>query len=124
MVKSADNRLRKYTQKFDATVVSNRYTALKDLATTEFGVAASESAALESTIKQAIEATVPSPTLIPGYLAFGRQIAAKSRKYGGLPLFNEAMAVKAVWVARNYDDTTLDVILQICGINVGLYGGS
>jgi hypothetical protein len=124
LVKSADNRLRKYTQKFDATVVSNRYTALKDLATTEFGVAASEAAALESTIKQAIESLVPSPTLLPGYLAFGREIAAKGRKYGGLPLFNEANAAKAKWVARDYDSDTLDIILQICGIGVGLYGGS
>ena len=55
MVKSADNRIRKYTAKFDATVAANRTTAIKDLAVAEFGVGAAESAALEATIKQALE---------------------------------------------------------------------
>jgi hypothetical protein len=124
LVKAADNRIRKYTQKFDPTVISNRYTNLKDLAVAEFGVAAGEAAALEATVKQAIEAMVPSPTLLPGYLAFARQVAAKGRKYGGMTLYNEAMAVTTVWAARAYDPTVLDIILKICGINVGMYGGS
>lgn len=122
MVKSADNRIRKYTAKFDATVASNRVTAIKDLAVAEFGVGAAEGAALEATIKQALEPVLTSPTEIPNYLAAAREIAAKARRYGGQVLFNEAQAVKIKWVARGLDSGNLDIVLQACGINVSLYG--
>lgn len=122
MVKAADNRLAKYTAKFDPTVHSARSTAIKTFAQTEFGVAASVYADLEARIKALIEASVPSPTLMPFYLAAAREVTSKGNKYGGMVLFNEAQVVKAKWVARGLDSTLLDDILQACGINVSMYG--
>jgi hypothetical protein len=122
MVKSADNRLRKYTGKFDATTVAARYTALKDLATTTFGVQSSAYASMEAMIKQLIEPKIDSPLLIPQYLAFARQVKAKTAKYGGLALYNEAVAAKAHWVARGLDSTICADILAALGISTALYG--
>jgi hypothetical protein len=122
MVKAADNRATKYAAKFDPTVVSSRFTALKSYSSTEFAAAAATYASLETTIKGAIEAKVPSPTLMPFYLAFGRQVYSKAQRYSGLTLFNEAMAAKAVWTARGLDAGILTDIMNICGVSTALYG--
>jgi monoamine oxidase len=121
MVKAADARIAKYKAKFDATVISNRYTALKDLASREVEVAFAVNAQLEATIKQAIENLVDSPTMIASYLAFARQVGAKANKYGGLSLWNEAQAAKVVWVGRGLDGDICDTILGVLGITTGVY---
>jgi hypothetical protein len=124
MVKSADARIKKYTAKYDPTVVSARFTATKDLAVSEAGVRFAEAAQMEATVKMLIEDVIPSPTLIPNYLAFAREVFAKSHKYGGLVLWNEAQAAKAKWVARDLDSDVLDSILAALGISIAIYGGS
>jgi hypothetical protein len=122
MVKPADARIAKYTAKFDPTVVSARFTAVKDLAVREAQVRFSEFAQLEATIKTLIEDQIGSPTLIPNYLAVARELLGKAHKYGGLVLWNEAQAVKVKWVARGLDGDILDQILAALGITTGIYG--
>ena len=121
MVKPADARGLKYAAKFDATVVASRYTALKDLATREAGIAFAQFAQLEATVKASIENSVPSPTLLPFYLSCARQLQSKANKYSGLALWNEAQAVKTVWVGRLLDGTIIDTIMGIVGITTGVY---
>ena len=124
MVKSADLRITKYTQKFSPTVVSERFTNLKDMAVAEVQVRFSEFAQLEATVKSAIESLVPYPTLIPQYLALARELQAKAHKYGGLVLYNEAQMVKTKWVGRGLVGSVIDVILGVIGISPAIYGYS
>lgn len=122
MVRSAEARIAKYEAKFDPTVVSARFTAMKDQAVAEAGVRFAEFAQLESTIKTLIEDQIGSPTLIPWYLSAARELLGKSHKYGGLVLYNEAQTVKAKWVARDLDGIILDQVLAALGIVPAIYG--
>lgn len=122
MVKAADARIAKYTAKYDATVVSSRFTATKDQAVREATVRFAEAAQMESTIKSLIEDVISTPTEIPNYLAAARQVMSKSHKYGGLVLWNEAQLVKTAWVARGLSGTVLDSILAALGVTPAIYG--
>jgi hypothetical protein len=121
-MRSADNRLRKYTSKFDPTVVSSRFTTGKDLATTTFGVAASQFVDTDALVKQVVETEVGSPIMVAMYMAMGKQIKAKQLRYGGKALYNEANAIAALWTVRGLDAAIIAKVLAALGISTALYG--
>jgi hypothetical protein len=120
LVKPALQRAQKYAAKFDSTVIANRYTAVKTLATDAQEIQAGALVQMETQVKTILEAdaNVTSPTMIPSYLAFARQCYARSRKYGGVILKNEVQHIAQTWFKRGFNATTLVHVASLFGVSI------
>ena len=120
-MRPASVRIRKYTQKFDPTVVSARFTALKDLAVEQFQTHAADLEGLEVLVKTAISDRVTNPLEVPQYLDFARELYRLTKTHSGRVLVAEANAFKAKWTARGLDPAILDLIIGLFGIGGVVY---
>jgi len=116
MVRPASVRIRKYSQKFDPTVVSARFTALRELAIEQFQTHAADLEGMETIVKATISDTVTNPMVVPQYLDFARELYRLTKTHSGQVLTNEAYAYRAKWIARGLTAAVLDEILGIFGI--------
>lgn len=116
MVRAANWRIKKYEQKFDPTVVSARFTALKDMAVDQVEVRFSDLASLEETVKTTISDKITNPMDVPQYLNVAREIWKKAQTHTGKVLVSEANIIKAKWVARGLDASIIDLILDLFGL--------
>jgi hypothetical protein len=121
MVRAASVRIRKYTQKFDPTVVSARFTALKDLAVEQFQTHAADLEGMEVLVKTAISDRVANPLEVPQYLDFARELYRLTKTHSGKVLVAEANAMKAKWTARGLSPAILDLIIGLFGISGVVY---
>jgi len=121
MVKEASIRIRKYTGKFDPTVVSSRFTAMKDIAVEQIQVAFGDLAGLEKTVKTAISDKVSNPLEMVQYLAFARELWKLVSKHSGKTLVSEVNIAKAKWLARGLNGEVLDIIVNLFGISGIVY---
>jgi hypothetical protein len=121
MVRSAGIRIRKYTAKFDPTVVSARFTALKELAVEQFQTHAADLEGMEILVKTAISDKVTNPLEVPQYLDFARELYRLSKTHSGKVLVSEANAMKAKWMARGLSADLLDLIIGLFGIGGVVY---
>lgn len=121
MVRPASTRITKYDKKFDATVVSTRFTAVRDLAIEQYTVAAADLASMEETVKNAIQDKVSNPLEIPQYLDFARELWRLTQKHSGKVLVSEANIAKAKWEARGLNTEILDIIYNLFGIGGVVY---
>jgi hypothetical protein len=121
MVRPASIRINKYSGKFDPTVVSARFTAMKTIAVDQIQVAFGDLAGLENTVKTAISDKVANPLTMVQYLAFAREVWRLVRKHSGKTLVSEANISKAKWTSRGLDPNVLDIILNLFGISGIVY---
>jgi len=121
MVRAASVRIAKYEKKFDPTVVSTRFTAVKDLAVEGFTVAAADLASMEELVKNSIQDKVSNPLELPQYLDFARELWRLTQKHTGKVLVSEANIAKAKWEARGLNSAILDIIYDLFGIGGVVY---
>jgi hypothetical protein len=122
-LKPADKRSSKYTNKFDATVIPLRWTAVKNDAIQAFGVQAAALAQMEATVKAYIEndGTVTSPTEIPPYLGYARQLYKVTNSHAGAIATSEATLKGNSWGMRGLDKDVLTGIAGLFGLTVTLH---
>ena len=103
MVRSATDRINKYTAKIVGDVVKNRIDAQKDLmvaqAEPEFSAIATE----EAQIAAYTDPLGISPMLKPFYMSFGRKIHMLKRKHTDNTLHDEVCIAAVAWGARGLD---------------------
>jgi len=121
MVRPAGVRIRKYAQKFDPTVVSARFTAVRDLAVEQFQTHAADLEGMEILVKTTISDRVTNPLEVPQYLDFARELYRLTKTHGGRVLVAEANAMKAKWTARGLNPAILDLIVGLFGIGGVVY---
>jgi hypothetical protein len=122
MVKSAEYRFRKYGAKFDPTVVSARFTALKDIAVEQTQSQQATLKALEDEIKKILSShALPTWHNIP-YLNAGRAMYRKSRSFTGPTFENEVLAIIEGWASKGLDRDILVEIAGLFGVAVPSYG--
>jgi len=119
MVRSAVDRINKYTAKIVGDVVKNRIDAQKDLmvaqAEPEFSALATE----ENQIAAYLDPLGISPMLKPFYMSYGRKLHALKRKHTDETLHDEACIATVAWGTRGLDLFHLATIaLNIYSINV------
>ncbi|MEM2607394.1 MAG: hypothetical protein QXH97_00225 [Candidatus Bathyarchaeia archaeon] len=121
MVRPASVRIRKYTQKFDPTVVSARFTAVRDLAVEQFQVHAADLEGMEELVKTSIETRISNPLELPQYLDFARELYRLTKRHSGKVLVSEANSFKAKWATRGLNPAILDIIMDLFGIGAIVY---
>jgi hypothetical protein len=99
MVKSATERLQKYQSKFDADVVSRRFTALKDQAVDKQTRAADALATGAAAARAAME-DEGIPAILSGFFqSFTNMCTGLKLKYGiGAVCANEVKAAAPYWI--------------------------
>jgi hypothetical protein len=121
MGKSAEYRARKYQAKFDPTVVSSRFTAVKDLSVEQTNAAQSALKSIEDQIKSILAAhALPTWQNIP-YLNAGRAMFRKARNFTGATFENEVLAIIEGWASKGLDRDILAEIASIFGVTVPGY---
>jgi len=121
MAKSAEYRARKYAAKFDPTVVSSRFTAVKDLSVEQTNAAQSALHAVEDQVRSILSAhALPTWQNIP-YLNAARAMFRKSRNFSGPTLENEILAIIEGWASKGLNRDILAEIASIFGVSVPGY---
>lgn len=121
MVRPAAYRIRKYEVKFDPTVVSARFTAVKDLAVEQFQVHAADLEGMENLVKNTIQDKISNPLDVPQYLDFARELYRLTKTHSGKVLASEVAIAKAKWTARGLNPEILDLIIGVFGIGGVVY---
>jgi hypothetical protein len=99
MPKSATERLAKYQSKFDADVVSRRYTALKDLAVDKQTGATNALVAAAQAARSAMEDENIAAILSGFFQSFANMCAGLKRKYGvGATTQSEVVKAAKYWL--------------------------
>ena len=112
MVRSAINRINKYTAKIVGDVVKNRIDAQKDLMVAQAAPEFTAIAAEENQIAAYLDPLGISPMLKPFYMSYGRKIHALKRKHTDVTLHDEACIATVTWGTRGLD---LFHLATICG---------
>lgn len=119
MVRSAVDRVNKYTAKIVGDVVKNRIDAQKDLMVAQFEPECSAIATEEAQIAAYLDPIGISPMLKPFYMSYGRKLHALKRKHTDETLHDEACIATVAWGTRGLDLFHLGTIAQnIYTINV------
>jgi len=121
MVRPAAYRIRKYEAKFDPTVVSARFTAIKDVAVEQFQVHAADLEGMENLVKNTIQDKISNPLDVPQYLDFARELYRLTKTHSGKVLASEVAIAKAKWTARGLNPEILDLIIGVFGIGGVIY---
>ena len=112
MVRSAPNRINKYTAKIVGDVVKNRIDAQKDLMVAQFAPEITAITAEENQIASYLDPIGISPMLKPFYMSYGRKIHALKRKHTDETLHDEACIATVAWGTRGLDLFHLATICQ------------
>ena len=103
MVRSAADRINKYTAKIVGDVVKNRIDAQKDFMVAQASVQFSEIATEEAQIAAYLDPLGISTMLKPFYMSFGRQIHSLKRKHEDNTLHDEVCIRAVSWGSRGLD---------------------
>jgi hypothetical protein len=115
MVKNASLRIKKYSGKFDPTVVSSRFTALKQNSIEQMNIAIISSVDLENRVKNLLKDKIDNPFLIFSYLGFAKEIWKLCRTLEGNTLAKEVEITKEKWRLRGFNPNILDCIINLFG---------
>jgi N-glycosylase/DNA lyase len=121
MVKSAEYRARKYEAKFDPTVVSSRFTAVKDMAVEQANARQSESASIEAAVRSILTGKGEPTWKFVAYHNASRQMGKKARSFGGDTLSNAITNIIDKWVSEGLDRVTLQEIANLFGVGLPSY---
>jgi hypothetical protein len=115
MVKNASLRIKKYSGKFDPTVVNSRFTALKQNSIEQMNIAIISSVDLENRVKNLLKDKIDNPFLIFSYLGFAKEIWKLCRTLEGNTLAKEVEIAKEKWRLRGFNPNILDSIINLFG---------
>jgi hypothetical protein len=118
MVRESRLRLTKWDKKIDPSIVLQRFSALKDISKEQLDPYLIQVTAIEKRVKEFLEAKGISPTLIAFYLAYARELLGKT--FGSISsetLRNEELAIRSKWVNRGLEDSNLQEIAKMFGID-------
>lgn len=119
MVRSAVDRVNKYTAKIVGDVVKNRIDAQKDLMVAQFEPEASALVTEENQIASYLDPLGIDVMRKPFYMSYGRKLHALKRKHTDDTLHDEACIATVAWSTRGLDIFHLATIaLNIYTINV------
>jgi hypothetical protein len=85
MVKSPEDRQKKYAAKFDAEVVRSRYSATADLAKAGQTAASNAMAAIASAVRAILNDAGEYPIVTSMYMSFANKLYGICRKFAGYP---------------------------------------
>ena len=121
MVKSAEDRQKKYAAKFDAEVVRNRYSATADLAKAGQTAASNAMANIASAVRAILNDAGEYPIVTSLYMSFANKLYGICRKFAGYPdaktlsvaATNTALLEITKWKAMGAKDEILQSIWNI-----------
>jgi len=112
MVRSATDRINKYTAKIVGDVVKNRVDAQKDLMVAQAEPEFTQITTEETQIAAYLDPLGISPMLKPFYMSYGRKLHALKRKHTDETLHDEACIATVAWGTRGLDLFHLATIAQ------------
>jgi hypothetical protein len=118
MVRDKRYRILKWDKKIDPSIVLDRFSKLKDTMREQIDPYFSEVQAKEILVKDLLEKKGIPTIQIAYYLAYTRELIGKT--FGSLTsetLRNEELALRSKWVNRGLEDSTLQEIAKIFGID-------
>jgi hypothetical protein len=117
MVRDAAYRKAKYEAKIDADVQRSRIAAMKTSMVEQMDSKSAELATIETNIKAVLEGQTPAifSPFIPMYLNVGRELYAKSKKFGGTTFEAEAGVVCDKWTTRGLRGPVVEAIATLFG---------
>jgi len=118
MVRESTLRLKKWDKKIDPAIVLQRFSALKDISEEQLDPYLIQVTGYEKRVKEFLEAKGITPTLIAFYLAYARELLGKT--FGSISsetLRNEELAIRSKWVNRGLEDSNLQEIAKMFGID-------
>jgi hypothetical protein len=118
MVRDSRLRLTKWDKKIDPSIVLQRFSALKDISKEQLDPYLIQVTAIEKRVKEFLEAEGVTPSLIAFYLAYARELLGKT--FGSISsesLRNEELAIRSKWVNRGLEDSYLQEIAKMFGID-------
>jgi len=95
MVKSLEDRQKKYAAKFDAEVVRSRYSATADLAKAGQAAASNAMAAIASAVRAILNDAGEYPIVTSLYMSFANKLYGICRKFAGYP-DNKTLSTAAI----------------------------
>jgi hypothetical protein len=118
MVRSAIYRTKKWNAKVDPSIILDRFVKQKDIMAEQIEPYLREVSTKEILVKELLEKKGIPTIQIAFYLAYTRELIGKT--FGSLTsetLRNEELALRSKWVNRGLDDSTLQEIAKIFGID-------
>jgi hypothetical protein len=118
MVRESTLRLKKWDKKIDPSIVLQRFSTLKDISKEQLEPYLIQVTGIEKRVKELLEAKGVTPSLIAFYLAYARELLGKT--FGSISsesLRNEELAIRSKWVNRGLEDSYLQEIAKIFGID-------
>jgi hypothetical protein len=117
MVKESIYRSRKWDKKIDADIVKQRFSALKDVMHEQIKNYFANISHFEDRVKKLLEEKGVSVTQIPFYLAYAREVfSLMFYSFTSETLKNEELAIRSKWVQRGLEDSILQDISRLLGI--------
>jgi hypothetical protein len=98
MVKSGEDRAKKYSAKFDAEVVRSRYAATSEIAKSAQVTRQQDLYNLAAAVRDCLNGHGIYPVLTAGYLSFANKLYGLSKKFLGSTLYNSAQLEYEKWV--------------------------
>jgi hypothetical protein len=118
MVRESRLRLKKWDKKIDPAIVLQRFSTLKDISKEQLDPYLIQVTAIEKRVKELLEAKGVTPREIAFYLAYARELLGKT--FGSISsetLRNEELAIRSKWVNRGLEDSNLQEIARMFGID-------
>jgi hypothetical protein len=105
----------KYKGKFSPAAVSDRFSALKDLAGSLQEVQQTRIHEVQSLIRSVLNEQGISPLFTAPYMSLGMKILGLEGRFDGVALENEVAAQANLWVSRGCDKDVVNAILVAMG---------
>jgi hypothetical protein len=121
MVRSGELRARKFEKKFDPTVVSARFTNVKDLSVELQNAKQAELVSYEDQVRSIVGAAGIPTWQNVGYLVAMRRMYKKWSNFYGAQLENEILNIWADECAKGKDPTILAKIAALFGVHIPGY---
>jgi hypothetical protein len=117
MVRESIYRSRKWDKKVVGDIVRQRFESLKNMMHEQINNYFSTISDFESRVKKILEEKGISVTQIPFYLAFAREVfSLMFYSFTSETLRNEELAIRSKWVQRGLEDSILQDISKLLGI--------
>jgi hypothetical protein len=114
-MRQASIRVSKYKGKFSPTAVSDRFTALKDLAGTLQEVQQTRIHEVQTLVRSVLNEQGISPLFTAPYMSLGLKILGLEGKFDGACLDAEVTAQANLWISRGCDKDVVNAILTAMG---------
>ena len=117
MVRESTYRAKKWDKKVVGDIVKQRFESLKDVMHEQINNYFASISNFEDSVKKLLENKGISVIEIPFYLAYAREVfSLMFYSFVGETLKNEELAIRSKWVQRGLNDSILQDISKLLGI--------